>query len=257
MSEHITVSRSGGVLEIRLDRADKKNAITTAMYRAMADALDRADADPGIHAVLFSGAGDSFTAGNDLNDFLAAPPVLTDSPGGRFIKTIATARKVLIAAVHGSAVGIGTTLLLHCDLVYAGRSARLSLPFVKLGLVPEAASSLLLPRLVGHQRAAELILLGEPFDADTAHTLGLVNRVVEDADLLATARAAAAAIAALPPSAVQQSKALLKTNAASVAECMADELKHFAAQLRSAEFREAASAFLEKRPPNFAGLEKG
>ncbi|HYH21894.1 MAG TPA: enoyl-CoA hydratase [Azospirillum sp.] len=254
MTEHITVTEFGGVLEIRFDRADKKNAITSAMYTAMADALDRADADPGILAVLFSGAGDSFTAGNDLNDFLAAPRLLEESPGGRFIRTIAKARKVLIAAVHGSAVGIGTTLLLHCDLVYAGRSARLALPFVKLGLVPEAASSLLLPRLMGYQRAAELILLGEPFDAETARELGLVNRVVDDAELLATARAAATAVAALPPSAVQQSKALMKANHAGVAECMADELQRFSTQLRSAEFKEAAQAFLEKRPPNFAKL---
>ena len=256
-SAPILVALAGGVLDIRLNRPDKKNAITGAMYTAMAEALERADADPAIQAVLFSGAGDSFTAGNDLKDFLANPPGTGDSPVWRFLKAITTARKVLIAAVHGSAVGIGTTMLLHCDLVYAGQSAKFALPFVKLGLVPEAGSSLLLPRLAGHQRAAELLLLGEPFDAATAYELGLANRVVDDAALLPTARAAAAAIAALPSDAVQQSKRLLKRNAASLADCMEEEGRIFGAQLRSAEFREAATAFLEKRPPDFAALRKG
>lgn len=255
--EHIAVSESGGVLEVRFDRPDKKNAITGAMYTAMAGALARADADPAIQAVLFSGAGDGFTAGNDLGDFLANPPESADSPVWRFLQALTAARKVLIAAVHGPAVGIGTTMLLHCDLVYAGRSAKLALPFVKLGLVPEAGSSLLLPRLAGHQRAAELLLLGEPFGADTAYELGLANRVVEDAELLATARAAAAAIAALPSEAVEQSKRLLKRGAAGLKDAMEEEARVFGAQLRSAEFREAAAAFLEKRPPDFARLRKG
>ena len=249
MTGHIAVGAEDGVLEIRFNRPDKKNAITGAMYSALADALAVADADPAIRAVLFSGAGDAFTAGNDLEDFLADTPDGGDSPVWRFLQAVATARKVLVAAVHGPAVGVGTTMLLHCDLVYAGRSARLALPFVKLGLVPEAASSLLLPRLAGHQRAAEMLLLGEPFDAATALSLGLVNRVVEDADLLATARAAAAAVAALPPDAVQQSKALLKGNTPEVLARMAEEARLFRDRLRSAEFRQAASAFLRKRPP--------
>ncbi|WP_035693308.1 enoyl-CoA hydratase [Azospirillum halopraeferens] len=247
--DHILVSDADGVLEIRLNRPEKRNAITNAMYAAMADALERAAADPAIRAVLFSGAGDGFTGGNDLQDFLSAPPLGEDSPGWRFLTALRDAPKPLVAAVHGSAVGIGTTMLLHCDLVYAGRSARLALPFVRLGLVPEAGSSLLLPRLVGHQKAAELLILGEPFDADTAQALGLVNRVVEDEALPAAARAAAAAIAALPAAAVRETKRLLKRGAPGLTDCMEEEIRVFRDRLRSAEFRETAAAFLEKRPP--------
>jgi enoyl-CoA hydratase/carnithine racemase len=220
------------------------------MYGLMADAIARADADPAIQAVLFSGNGDCFSAGNDLGDFLANPPLTGDSPPERFLKSLSGARKVLVAAVHGAATGIGTTMLLHCDLVFAAHSASLSLPFVKLGLVPEAGSSLLLPRLIGHPRAVEMLLLGEPVDARTAHELGLVNRVVEDAVLLPTAQAVAEAVAALPPEAVLQTKALLKLNTSDLDERMEKELEVFGAQLRSPAFREIATAFLEKRKPD-------
>lgn len=252
MSDHIQVSRAEGVLEIRFDRPDKKNAITAAMYAAMADALAEAASDATVRVVLFSGSGDSFTAGNDLGDFLAAPPQDFDQPVFRFLRAIASAEKVLMAAVQGAAVGIGTTLLLHCDLVVAGRSARLALPFVNLGLVPEAASSLLLPRLVGHQRATELLVLGEPLDAARAWELGLVNRLVEDGALLETARQLARQVAERPPAAVRLTKRLLKGGTSGVGERMVEEAALFAERLRSAEFREAASAFFDKRPADFS-----
>lgn len=253
----VLVEAADGVLTVRLNRPDKKNALTGPMYAAMAEALARADADPGILAVLFCANGDSFTAGNDLGDFLATPPTGGESPVWAFLKAITGARKVLVAAVQGSAVGIGTTLLLHCDLIFAATGARLALPFVKLGLVPEAGSSLLLPRIAGHQRAAELLLLGEPFDAATAQTLGLVNRVVAEEELFATAQAAARAVAALPPEAVLQTKALLKRNAPELAGRMAEEAEIFAAQLRTPAFREIAAAFMEKRAPDPSVWRKG
>jgi enoyl-CoA hydratase/carnithine racemase len=246
----ILVQAANGVLGIRINRPAKKNALTGSMYGLMADAIVRADADPAILAVLFSGNGDCFTAGNDLSDFLANPPLTGDSPPERFLNALSGARKVLVAAVHGAVTGIGTTMLLHCDFVIAGHSASLSMPFVKLGLVPEAGSSLLLPRLIGHLRAMEMLLLGEAVDARTAHELGLVNRVVDDATLLPTARALAETVAALPPAAVLQTKALLKLNTTDLNERMSKELLVFDAQLRSAAFREIATAFLEKRNPD-------
>ena len=150
MSQEITINRIGRTLHIRLDRTDKRNAVTRSMYEAMTEAIAIAETDPTIRTVLFSGAGDAFCAGNDLNDFVGDPPTRMDSPAFRFLLAISTAQKILVAAVHGAAVGVGTTMLLHCDLVVAGRSAKLSLPFVALGLVPEAASTLLLPRAIGH-----------------------------------------------------------------------------------------------------------
>src|SRR5882724_8075134 len=167
MTDHVLVSQADGVCELRLNRPEKRNAITFAMYDALWDALVRAEADDSVRVILFSGAGAGFTAGIDLMDFMSRLPS-DDSGPVRFVRLLPKLRKVLVAAVHGPAVGIGFTLLLHCDLVVAGRSTRLSVPFVKLGLVPEAASSVLLPRLIGHQRAAELLLLGNPIDAATA-----------------------------------------------------------------------------------------
>lgn len=246
----ILVDAANGVLGIRFNRPAKKNALTAEMYKLLAEAIARAEADPAIQAVLFSGSGDSFTAGNDMGDFLAQPLATGDSPVERFIKALAGARKVLVAAVHGAAAGIGTTLLLHCDLVFASHSASLSLPFVKLGVVPEAGSSLLLPRLIGHQRAMEMLLLGKPIDARTAQEFGLVNRVVDDDGLLPTALAAAETVAALPPEAVLQTKALLKLNTPGLAERIAREMDVFSAQLRLPTFQEIAAAFMEKRKPD-------
>ncbi len=248
----IEVTHSDGILTIRFNRAEKKNAITAAMYQAMADALGRAETDPEVRVVLFAGSGDAFTAGNDLKDFLADPPNSLDAPVYQFLRRLSTAEKILMAAVKGAAVGIGTTMLLHCDLVLAGSSAKFALPFVTLGLVPEAASSLLLPRLIGHQRTAELLLLAEPFDAAKAQSFGLVNKVVDDDDLEAAALAVARKIAQRPPAAVRLTKKLLKSAATTVAGRMEEEGRHLATQLLSAEFQEAATAFFEKRPPDFS-----
>ena len=227
----IATERRGAVAEIVFDRPQKRNAITVAMYAAMADAVEAAEADDSVRVVLFHGRGGAFTAGNDLADFLANPPDSPERPVFRFLRALAAARKPLVAAVEGPAVGIGTTMLLHCDFVLAADTARFALPFVNLGLVPEAASSLLLPRLVGYQRAAELLMLGEPFDAVTAERIGLVGRVGPAADLLAAARALADRLAAKAPEALRATKALLKSASGSVAERLVEEAAVFARQL--------------------------
>jgi enoyl-CoA hydratase/carnithine racemase len=246
MSEHVVVAVNGRVCEVRLNRPEKRNAITLEMYRALLDALERADGDDAVRVILLSGAGASFTAGNDLNDFLSGPPLSPEHAAVRFLRLLPTLRKVLVAAVHGNTVGIGVTLLLHCDLVVAARSTRLTMPFVRLGLVPEAASSLLLPRLIGHQRAAELLLLGAPVDAAAASGLGLVNRVVEDDALMSEARALASAVAEQPASALQATKRLLRSESTTIPARIEEELQAFQAQLASAEFRSAAQTFLAK-----------
>jgi enoyl-CoA hydratase/carnithine racemase len=245
MTDHVLVSQSGGVCELRLNRPEKRNAITLDMYDALWDAIVRAEGDDEIRVILLSGAGASFTAGNDLGDFLSTPPAGEDRGGTRFVRLLPKIRKVLIAAVHGSTVGIGVTLLLHCDLVVASRNARLTLPFVKLGLVPEAGSSLLLPRLIGHQRAAELLLLGAPLDSATAFNIGLVNRVVEDHVLQEEARALAQAVAAQPAGSLRATKQLLRSETGLTAR-IEEELQAFQERLSSAEFKSAAQAFFNK-----------
>lgn len=246
-SEHVLVSASDGVLELRLNRPDKRNAITLAMYEALAAAFLGAEADESVKVILLSGAGASFTAGNDLNDFLRGPVLAEEHPAARFLRLLPNVRKVLVAAVHGKTVGIGVTLLLHCDLVLAARSTRLTMPFVKLGLVPEAGSSLLLPKLVGHQRASELLLLGIPLEAPAAAALGLINRVTEDETLLDEARALARAVAAQPPGALRATKRLIKGDTAAVATRIEEELRAFRDRLDSAEFRDAAQAFFSAK----------
>jgi enoyl-CoA hydratase/carnithine racemase len=258
MSDNILVSAAGGVMEIRFNRADKKNAFTTPMYAAMAEALRRADADPALRVVLLSAEGGAFSAGNDLQDFMNNPPDLSAGPDAgpvmQFMQALSGIRKVVLAAVQGPAVGVGATLLLHCDLVLAAEDARLSLPFINLGLVPEFGSTLLLPQRVGYQRAAELALLGEPFDAAAALRLGLVNRVLPNAELAEAARALARKLAAKAPEALLLTKQLLKSGASSLPERIVEEGGHFARRLHSAEFREAANAFFEKRAPDFSRL---
>ncbi|UAJ10221.1 enoyl-CoA hydratase [Polymorphobacter megasporae] len=254
MTDHIAVTIDGGIAEIRFARPEKKNAITAAMYAAMRDALLGCAVEDSVRVILFTAAGDSFTAGNDLADFMAPRP---DSSLGEqavtgFLRAIATAPKPLIAAVRGNAVGVGTTMLLHCDLVVASENARLQVPFVNLGLVPEAASSLLLPRVIGHARASAMVLLGDALDAATALAAGLVNRVVPDGDVETVARAMATTLAAKAPTAVRLAKALLKGDLAPVLARMDAEGVHFAAQLKSAECREAIAAFYEKRAPDFS-----
>lgn len=242
-----------GVLHLALARPAKKNAITRAMYADLADELERAAASPDVRAVVLSGSGGVFTAGNDLGDFMMDPPSGPDSPVFRFLRAASTFPKPLIAAVEGPAVGIGTTVLLHCDLAYAAPGARFKMPFVDLGLVPEAASSLLLPRAVGPMRAAGWLLFGEAFSAADALAAGLVNEVVEDPTARALDRAHA--LAAKPPEAVRLTKALLRrATAVAVQETMAVEGAHFAERLASPEAQEAFTAFFEKRPPDFTRL---
>ena len=196
----VLISKANGILTITFNRPDKKNAITAAMYQTMADALKDAECDAGVRAILFTGKQEIFTAGNDLDDFLQNPPQSTKSPVYQFIQNLSHATKPVIAAVSGLAVGIGTTLLLHCDFVYAADNARFSMPFAKLGLCPEFASSLLLPLISGYQRAAEKLMLGEAFSAQEACAMGFVNKVLPSVEVLAFAQAQAAKLVALPTS---------------------------------------------------------
>jgi enoyl-CoA hydratase/carnithine racemase len=253
MSQHILTTTHDAVVRIQINRPDKKNALTLAMYEAMTAALLAAEADPAVRVVLFAGAETCFTAGNDLGDFLNNPPSGEDSPVFRFLKTLIAAQKPVMAAVHGVAVGIGVTMLLHCDLVWAGPSARFQVPFVNLGLTPEAASSLILPQLMGHRRAAELLLLGETFDAETALAVGLVNGLRADSELDAYVLHKAQALAAKPPTAVRLSKQLMKRwPADAVRQAMSAEGEIFISRLSSPEAREAMTAFFERRQPNFS-----
>lgn len=246
MSELVLVESAAGVRELRLNRPEKRNAITFAMYEAMERALAAADTDESVRAVLLSGAGPGFCAGNDLHDFISGPSFSSSHPVLGFLRGLVNLRKPLVAAVHGQTVGIGVTMLLHCDLVVAADSTRFSMPFVSLGLVPEAASSLLLPRLVGPQRAAELLLLGEPFDAARALSLGLVNRVVAEVSALTEARSLAARLAAQPPEALRATRRLLRGELAPRLARIDAEADVFGAQLKSDEFRNAVQAFLAK-----------
>ena len=245
------------VLRIRINRVERKNAITVAMYTAMAEAFERAARDPAVRVVLLHGDAQVFTSGNDVADFMDPSfGIAEDQPVFRFLRAINTAPKPIVAAVGGPAIGIGTTLLLHCDLVYAGESARFQLPFVNLALVPEAASTLLLPAAIGYARAAELLLLGEPFGAAKAREYGIATDVVADADVLNAAAAVARKLAGKPPAALRLSKLLLKQGLAdAVAHQMREEARHFAAQKGSPEAAEAFRAFFEKRAPDFSKFD--
>jgi enoyl-CoA hydratase/carnithine racemase len=249
MSTNVKVSTAERILSIELHRPEKKNALTVAMYQGMNEGLARAEADPEVRVVLLHGQPGCFTAGNDLADFLAAGQTdAAASPAAAFLTAIRTARKPLVAAVGGVAVGIGTTMLLHCDLVYAASGARFQLPFVPLGLAPEGGSSLLLPMLAGHQRASELLLLGRPFGAQVAQAAGLVNEVVEEARLLEHAREMALLVAAQPPESVRITKELLKRPlAAALEERMAEELRIFGERLGSEEAQAAMMAFFQRK----------
>ncbi len=241
-----------GVLTIALNRPEKKNAITSAMYQTMADALADAQGDAAVRAILIRGGQDAFSAGNDLEDFMKSPPTSEDAPVLQFLKRISEAEKPIVASVAGVAVGIGTTLLLHCDLVYASDSAMFSLPFSQLGLCPEAASSLLLPRLAGYPLAAEKLLLGEAFDAREAHRMGIVNRLLPAGEVDAFAYAQAVKLAALPASSLRVTKMLMKrASGQEIAERMKEEVVHFGKMLLAPEAREAMMAFFQKRKPDF------
>ncbi|HYN13378.1 MAG TPA: enoyl-CoA hydratase-related protein [Burkholderiales bacterium] len=240
------------VARIELARPEKRNALTAEMYLQLADALAAADADPQARAILLHGSRDCFTAGNDLADFLKRPPQGEASATWKFFAVLPNLKKPVVAAVAGPAVGIGTTLLLHCDFVYAASTARFQLPFVPLGIVPEFGSTYLLPLLAGYQRAAELLLLGQPFTAEKAREAGIVTEVLAPESLMAKAEETANALAALPPESLRLTKRLLKSGLeATVKNRIAEEGKIFVERLASPEAKEAMSAFLEKRKPDF------
>ena len=248
----IELTRTHDVLTIAFNRAEKKNAITAAMYQTMADALVEAQANPEIRAVLIRGGAGIFSAGNDLEDFMKQPPVGENAPVFQFLRAISSAEKPLVASVAGAAVGVGTTLLLHCDLVYAADTATFSLPFSQLGLCPEAASSLLLQRVAGYQAAAEKLMLGEPFDAREAQRMGFVNRLLPAAEVDAFALQQAQKLAALPASSLRVTKQMMKRAAQhEIQTQMTEEAVHFAKMLLAPEAKEAFKAFFEKRKPDF------
>jgi enoyl-CoA hydratase/carnithine racemase len=240
-----------GVATIEIARPEKKNAITGAMYHQMAAALDAARADVAVRAVLITGQPGIFTSGNDIEDFMQRPP--GEPPAFVFMRALMGCDKPVIAAVTGAAIGIGTTLLLHCDFVYVSDEARLAMPFVSLGLVPEFASSLIVPQLMGHVRAAEKLLLGEPFTGADAVECGIANAVLPANEVVNHARRIAERFNGLPPGAVRDSKRLMRrANAKLVEETIGVEGERFAARLRSPEAQEAFSAFFQKRRPDFS-----
>ena len=253
MTDAVRTRLTDGVFRIEMARPEKKNALTAEMYQSMANALAAAEADPAVLVILISGAGGNFTAGNDLHDFLDKPPMDDSAPVFRFIKGFANLQKPFVAAVEGVAVGVGTTMLLHCDLVYAGSTARFALPFANLGLTPEAASSLLLPLRAGHARAAEMLMLGEAFSAQRALEVGIVNAVLPDAQVLEHALERCRKLATQPAASLRLTKQLMKrAQQALIGETMSFEAEVFKQRLVSPEAREAFAAFFEKRKPDFS-----
>jgi enoyl-CoA hydratase/carnithine racemase len=252
MTEHVKTEIADGVMTVTLRRPEKKNALTGAMYNALSDALNQAETDAAVRVVLFRGEGDSFTAGNDLSDFAsqARGESTADSPAHRFIETISKTGKPLIAAVQGNAVGVGTTMLLHCDLIYLADNARLITPFVNLALVPEAASSWLLPLRIGHARAYAMFALGEPMEASAALASGLANAVVPLSELHKKAHDAAIALTKRPAGSLRLTKKLMRDHQRIAAQ-MAEEGQLFKERLKTPEAREAFAAFAERRPPDF------
>jgi enoyl-CoA hydratase/carnithine racemase len=245
-----------GVATIEIARPEKKNAITQAMYQAMADALRAADEDKAVRAVLITGQPGIFTSGNDLEDFMSAPPRGEDAPVFQFMQALLDCGKPVVAAVTGAAIGIGTTLLLHCDLVYVADDARLAMPFVGLGLVPEFASSLVVPQLMGNRRAAEKLLLGDPFTGTQAVECGIANAVLAAPEVLNHARRVAERFNNLAPGAVRQSKQLIREpQHEAVKAAIAREAEIFSARLRSPEAMEAFQAFFQKRAPDFSKFD--
>jgi enoyl-CoA hydratase/carnithine racemase len=248
----VVTERSGSILRVQMNRPAKKNAMTVAMYTAIAELLNDPDKDDEIRVVVLHGAGDSFTAGNDLGDFEKNPPKAAGSPQARFADALISFSKPLVAAVHGAAVGGGTTMLLHFDFVYAAENAKFQMPFVNLALVPELGSSYLAPARAGYIAAAELIMLGSPFDARRALELGFVTRIVSDNGLLATALGTAQELAEKPAAVLQASKKLLKRSSRELAASAAKaEFQEYSARVISADFKEAMTAFFEKRRPDF------
>src|SRR4051812_6874662 len=255
--DDIVTEQAGSILRVQLNRPTKRNAMTSAMYLALAGLFNEAANDENTRVVLWHGAGDSFCAGNDIEDFLKNPPGPGESPQARLMEALVNFGKPLVAAVHGAAIGGGTTMLTHCDFVYAGESTKFQMPFINLAVVPEFGSSCSVPARIGHVRAAELILLGLPFDAKRAADLGFVTQVVPDQTLLATANETARKLAAKPAGALQASKRLIKQSfRGQIKAAMTAENEQFSAQVRSADAKEALSAFLQKRLPDFTKTRK-
>jgi len=254
--EQIQSEIQNGILHIIFNRPEKKNALTSAMYETMVGLLQHAESDKAIRVIVLRGNGDSFTAGNDIEDFVAKPwKGKAVPPAEQFIRAVAFATKPVIAAVHGLAVGIGTTILLHCDLVYAAEDARFMTPFVNLGIIPEAGSTLLLPMQIGHRRASELLLLAAPFAAQRAYELGIVNGVVPGDQLFTTASTAAQTLVEKPASAIRLAKQMMKEPLkAGLDRVIREEVLAIAGRLESPETAEALRAFLEKRKPDFSRL---
>jgi enoyl-CoA hydratase/carnithine racemase len=251
--EEIITELSANVLRVQLNRPSKKNAMTLAMYAALAEELDRADKNDEVRVVLVHGAGDSFTAGNDIADFVSHPPGPGDSPQVRFLDALIRFSKPLVAAVHGFAVGGGTTMLLHFDFVYAAESTRFQVPFINLALVPELASSYTMPTQLGYLRAAEMILLGEPCSAARANEFGLVTAVVPDQNVWEKAAEVAMKLAGKPAEALRSCKKLIKApEQDSLRQAVSRELSEFAVRVQSAEAKEAFAAFLGKRKPDYS-----
>ena len=254
MTQHVVTEKADKILTLTLNRPDKKNALTRAMYQTLATEIANADSDPNVRCVLIKANGDMFTAGNDLADFAAvgnATAAPTPADANPLLPALAKARTPIVAAVNGRAVGVGVTMLLHCDMVYVAEDALLIAPFVNLALVPEAGSSLLMPLRIGHARAFEMFVLGEPVNAEKAVSWGIANRSVAPAQLHSAARAVAIAIAARAPASVVATKSLMRDEAMLLAR-MSQESGHFLRQLKSAEFKEAFTAFSERRAPDFS-----
>lgn len=257
MTELVISEVKDRILTVRLNRPDRKNALTHDMYTALGDALEQAQDDASIRCVLFTGSADCFTAGNDLSDFAKGlPGAFQETPVGRFLLLLVEATKPVVASVNGPAVGIGTTMLLHCDMVFAGNNTRFQMPFAPLGLCPEGGSSLLLPAWIGRVRAAELLLLGGAFTADDAYRLGLINRVCEPSETETQALQACQQLAAQAPAAIRAAKELLaRPTREQLKETMLNEGALFAERLKSPEAAEAFQAFMAKRKPDFSNFD--
>jgi enoyl-CoA hydratase/carnithine racemase len=255
-SEHILVDFDAGVFTITFNRPNKKNAFSVAMYESMSRAFASARERGDVRVIVLRGSEGMFTAGNDLMDFMRAPPTGPDSPTAQFLGHLVACEKPMVAAVQGPAIGIGVTMLLHCDLVYAADNTRFRMPFVNLGLCPELGSSFLLPRIMGYQRAAELVLLGEEFSAQVAREYGLVNQVLAHDEVLAHAHAMAQRLASKPPGALRASKQLMRQGyRAQIDQALVAEFEAFSRGLGSPETAEAIQAFFAKRPPDFSKFQ--
>ncbi len=252
MTEELIVTTAEHAMEIRFNRPEKKNALTRAMYDGVVAAFETAENDPKIRVIMLTGTGDTFTSGNDIKDFQQRAANRNSTAASPFLTALSTLKKPLIAAVNGAAIGVGTTMLAHCDLIVAARSTRFVMPFTRLGLVPEAGSLLLFSQLLGHQRASAMLLLGDALDAEAACAAGFVYQVVDDAELMTAARVLAGRLAVLPPQAIRQTKHLMRRGKTDLPGRIGEELELFRERVYSPEAAEAFAAFMEKRAPDFS-----